>query len=111
MKNYKVIEDIAGGLILVVFAENGNAVEYVHGGYEYNPGQLIEDLLKLRNGDDPVKDWEGNEMDDCYEDTEDFENWFPYYEEGIGWNVVADQDHIYPMVMGAAACREFHVDK
>ena len=110
MKNYKVIEDIAGGLILVVFA-NGNTVKYVHGGYEYNPGQLIEDLLKLRNGDDPVKDWEGNEMDDCYEDPKDFENWFPYYEEGIGWNVVADQDHIYPMVMGAAACREFHVDK
>ena len=39
MKEYKVIEDNGGGLALVVFAEDGETVEYIHSGYEYNPGQ------------------------------------------------------------------------
>ena len=59
MKNYQVIEDNGGGLTLVVFDDN-NKVEYLHNGYEYNHGQLKQDLNALESGDDPLTDWEGN---------------------------------------------------
>lgn len=77
MKEYKVIEDNGGGLALVVFAEDGETVEYIHTGYEYNPGQLTEDLAALKNGDDPVKDWDGNDLNNAeMEAPEDLESWF-----------------------------------
>ena len=61
MRKYEVIEDNSGGLTLAVFNENGN-VEYLHSGYEYgNPGNLMMDIILLRNGADPVRDWDGNE--------------------------------------------------
>ena len=109
MKEYKVIEDNGGGLALVVFAEDGETVEYIHTGYEYNPGQLTEDLEALKNGDDPAKDWDGNDLDsvDGLENPTDLEGWFPWNQKGQGWEVVADNDGIYPEDMGGAASREF----
>ncbi len=38
MKKYQVVEDNGGGLTLVVFAGDGEIIEYIHSGYEYNPG-------------------------------------------------------------------------
>lgn len=109
MMNYKVIEDNGGGLALVVFAEDGETIEYIHSGYEYNPGQLTEDLEALKNGDDPAKDWDGNELDSTegMENPEDLESWFPWSQKGQGWEVVADNDGIYPEDMGGSASREF----
>ena len=112
MKNYKVIEDNGGGLTLIVSAENGETIEYIHTGYEYNPGQLKEDLENLKNGDDPAKDWDGNAMKDEeiiaeMDDPEDLESWFPWDQKGIGWEVVADNEGIYPEDMGVAAKEEF----
>lgn len=108
MKNYKVIEDNGGGLALVVFAEDGETIEYIHSGYEYNPGQLTEDLEALKNGDDPAKDWDGNDLNNAeMEAPEDLESWFPWSQKGQGWEVVADNDGIYPEDMGGAASREF----
>ena len=109
MKNYKVIEDNGGGLALVVFAEGGETIEYIHSGYEYNPGQLTEDLENLKNGDDPAKDWDGNELDSTegMENPEDLESWFPWSQKGQGWEAVADNDGIYPEDMGGAASQEF----
>lgn len=80
MKEYKVIEDNGGGLALVVFAEDGETVEYIHTGYEYNPGQLTADLEALKNGADPAKEWEGNDLytDPETENPEDLESWFPW---------------------------------
>lgn len=110
MKNYKVIEDNGGGLTLVVFAQDKETIEYIHTGYEYNPGQLTEDLENLKNGDDPANDWDGNEMDSAeMEDLEDLESWFPWDQKGTGWEVVADNDGIYPEDMGAAAKIEFKI--
>lgn len=111
MKNYKVIEDNGGGLILVVFAQDEETIEYIHTGYEYNPGQLIEDLDNLKKGDDPSEDWEGNELDSTegMENPEDLESWFPWNQKGTGWEVVADNDGIYPEDMGAAARVEFGI--
>lgn len=113
MKNYKVIEDNGGGLALVVFAEDGETIEYIHSGYEYNPGQLTEDLENLKNGDDPARDWDGNELDSTegMENPEDLESWFPRDQKGTGWEVVADNDGIYPDDMGGAASQEFLHDE
>ena len=112
MKKWKVIEDNGGGLTLVVFTENGETIEYIHTGYEYNPGQLTEDLENMKNGDDPANDWEGNKLDSTegMENPEKFESWFPWDQKGPGWEVVADNDRIYPEDMGAAAKEEFGIE-
>lgn len=107
MKKYIVIEDNGGGLTLVVFAQDGETIEYIHTGYEYNPGQLTEDLESLKNGDDPAEDWDSNELGS--ELPKDFESWFPWDQKGTGWEVVADNDGIYPEDMGTAAKNEFGV--
>lgn len=108
-KNYKVIEDNAGGLTLIVFAKDEETIEYIHTGYEYYPGQLAEDLEKLKNGDNPANEWEGNELHIIDEmlNPEDFESWFPWEQEGTGWKMVADNYGIYPENMGTSAKLEF----
>lgn len=109
MKKYMVIEDNGGSLALAVFAEDGETIDYIHAGYEYNPGQLSEDLEALKNGSDPVKEWDGNELysDPEMEAPEDLESWFPLDQKGTGWEIVADNDGIYPDDMGSAAKFEF----
>lgn len=113
MKNYKVVEDNGGGLTLVVFAEDTERIEYIHNGYEYNPGQLSKDIESLKNGDDPANEWEGNDLDDIdeIENPEEFESWFPWVQKDVGWKVVADNDGIYPEDMGSAAMMEFLTEK
>ena len=112
MKKFMVIEDNGGGLTLVVFAADGETVEYIHGNYEYYPGLLAEDLERLKDGDNPAEDWDGNFLDDeemtaHMENPHDCENWFPWEQRGQGWNIVVDNDDIYPAVMGEAAQIEF----
>lgn len=108
MKKYMVIEDNGGGLTLVVFARDGETVEYIHSEYEYNPGQLTEDLDALKAGADPAQEWAGNELDNAdMEAPEDLESWFPWEQKGPGWQIVADNDGVYPEDMGAAAKIEF----
>ena len=110
MKKYMVVEDNGGGLTLVVFAADGETIEYIHSGYEYNPGQLTEDLEALKNGDDPAKDWDGNDLNNAeMEAPEDLESWFPWNQKGVGWETVADNGGIYPEDMGAAARAEFGI--
>lgn len=104
MKKFQAIEDNGGGLTLAVFNENGN-IEYLHSGYKYGtPGRLLEDLENLKNGDDPKIDWEGNEENpQCvYDDMTSFK---------YGWEIVADNDGMYPDKMGNAACIEFGISK
>lgn len=94
--SYKVIEDNGGGLHLVVF--EGQKVVYLHSGYEYNVGQLKEDIKELVSGAS-VDEWEGNEDDPqaSYDNIISFE---------YGWEIVADQDGVYPDKMGGAATLE-----
>ncbi len=101
IKRYQVIEDNGGGLTLVVFGSNSN-VEYLHSGYQCVPGQLQQDLKALRDGNDPANDWEGNAEDpqEIYDNITSYE---------YSWEVVADNDDIYPDKMGAAARIEFNV--
>ena len=107
MKNFAVIEDNGGGLALIVYGENGK-IEYIHTGYEYHPGQLSDDLEALKNGDDPARDWDGNDLHTTgMENPEELESWFPWEQKGVGWEIVADNDGIYPEEMGTAARIEF----
>lgn len=104
MRKYEVIEDNGGGLTLVVFNKNGK-VDYLHSGYEYEKhGRLICDLEALKNGDNPVADWDGNEDNPqaVYDNIVSFE---------YGWEIVADNDGMYPDKMGCAACFEFGIKK
>lgn len=103
MKKFEVIEDNGGGLTLVVFATSEETVEYIHTGYEYYKGSLMEDLANLKNDANPAEEWDGN-MENPQEVYESFLN-------AEGWEVVADNDGIYPDRMGLAACAEFGVEK
>jgi len=101
VKRYEVIEDNGGGLTLVVFGENGN-VEYLHTGYEYNVGQLSGEFNCIEGCCDPASEWDGNEENpqEMYDNITSYE---------YGWEIVADNDGIYPDDMGAAAREEFNV--
>jgi hypothetical protein len=96
---YRVIEDNAGGLTLIVCLDN--RVVYEHTGYEYTPGQLRQDLHSLDRGDDP-EDFDGNEAIPGYE-------WDAAYESR--GQVVADNIggvmQLHTRLMGVAAELEF----
>lgn len=116
MKKFMVIEDNAGGLTLIVFAKDGETIEYLHSGYEYYPGELSENLKNLKNGENPAREWDGNFLDD--EETiaemsnpNDLESWFPYEQHRQAWNIVADNKGIYPESMGTSAKLEFEQEK
>lgn len=99
-----VIEDNGGGLTLVIFDDNDSSkVSYLHTGYEYILGQLTNDLTELSNGSDPST-WDGCEDDpqEIYDNITSFE---------YGWEIIADNNGIYPEDMGAAGCLEFEIEK
>jgi len=104
IRDFEVIEDNGGGLTLAVFNENG-LVEYLHTGYEYSPGNLLDDLRALKSGDNPVEEWDGNE-DDPQGIYDDLISDIP-----CGCQIVADSKQIYPDRMGFAACKEFGIAK
>ena len=100
-KKFNIIEDNGGGLTLVIF-DDSNEVSYLHTGYEYILGQLTYDLIQLANGLDPST-WDGCEDDpqEIYDNITSFE---------YGWEIIADNDGIYPQKMGAAGCLEFGIE-
>ena len=110
MKRFEVIEDNSGGLTLVIFSES-EKVEYIHSGYEYNQGQLSEDLIAFKNGENPVEEWDGNCGGLEYEYGEDpqiiYDNITSYE---YGWEIVADNNGVYIDKMGTAAKLEFNIE-
>lgn len=101
MTKYMVIEDNAGGLALAVMDNNG-ICKYLHTGYEYTPGDLAECIAALKNGADPIADgWDGNDENP----QETFESMTG--QPAHTWETVADENGIYPDIMGLAAAREF----
>lgn len=101
-KKFVIIEDNGGGLTLVVFDDNGS-ISYLRTGYEYILGQLTNDLIELTNGSDPLT-WEG-----CEENPEEIYNDFLFHE--YGWEIIADNDGLYPDKIGAAGRLEFGIVK
>ncbi len=103
-----VIEDNGGGLYLFVFEDGiGTAIRWGHWDYEYNPGQLSNDIKSLLDGDDPITDWDGAE-ENSQEVYDSFDVDVP------GWEVVArvydDKTHLFPARMGGAARTEFGIE-
>lgn len=102
-KKFEVIEDNSGGITLVVFGENKKA-EYLHSGFEYVRDGLLKCLEGLKNGDNPVQDWDGNvENPQAVYDT--------ITANEHGWKVVADSAGIYPDNMGTEALLQFKKKK
>lgn len=101
MKKFQAIEGNAGDLHLFVFGENGKVV-WGHEGYEYNPGELVNDIQLIKDGADPENEWEGN-----VENPEKAYDFILSHAEAYG--VVADNDGIYPENMGVEAMYEFGI--
>lgn len=104
MRRFQVIEDNSGGLHLAVFNKNGDNVTYFHSGYEYNPGQLRNDIYALKCGANPEIEWDGNCGGYTYEyhtDPQILYDELTSYE--YGWNIVADNEGIYEDNMGKSA--------
>lgn len=101
LHNYEVIEDDNGGLYLFVFNDDGS-VKYFADGYENNHEKLMDDIESLRDGDDTSvwynKGMTQEQMQEVYDG---------FLKRDNGWDVVADQDGIYPEMMGAAARKAF----
>lgn len=111
-KKFNVIEDNAGMLILVIFNKD-DEIEYITTDFEYDPGSLISALEKLSYGDD-LSDWKENLLEVNYtypivENPKHLESWFPEERYKTGWNIIADNDGIYPEVMGTAGQIEFGI--
>ena len=100
-KKFIIIEDNGGGLTLVVFDDNGS-ISYLRTGYEYILGRLTNDLIELANGSDPST-WYN-----CEENPEEIYNDFLFHE--YGWEIIADNNGLYPDKMGAAGRLEFGIE-
>ena len=111
-KKFNVIEDNTGGLTLVIF-NNDNKIEYIETDFQYDPGSLVSVLEKLSYGDD-LSDSEENLLDNPFEvsfveNPKRLESWFPEEQYKTGWNIIADNDGIYPDSMGTAGQIEFGI--
>lgn len=111
-RKFNVVEDNAGGLTLVIFDKN-DEIEFITTNFEYAPGSLISALEKLSYGDD-ISYWESNLIDDDFEcsfvkNPKCFESWLPDDFHRIGWDIIADNDGIYPESMGTAGQIEFGI--
>lgn len=104
-KSFCVIEDNAGGLTLVVYSRNdaGVNIDYLHTGYEYYPGSLLEDLKKMANGEDPVCDWDGN----VENPSKVFDSFVDFL--GCGCEVIVDNDGVDPKSIGMSGRKEFGI--
>lgn len=111
-KKFNVIEDNASMLILVIFNKD-DEIEYITTDFEYSPGSLISALEKLSYGDD-LSDLKENLLEVAYtfsivENPKRLESWFPEEQYKTGWNIIADNDGIYPESMGTAGQIEFGI--
>lgn len=106
-KKYVVYESNGGHLTLATFGENGR-VDYIHTGYELTPGQLVKDLQALKDGVDPIEaEWDGNCGGRNWEYGQNPEEVYKGIVSDIEAVAVADNDGVYPQLMGNAAKREF----
>lgn len=101
MKKFQAIESNAGNLYLFVFDENEKVV-WGHEEYEYNPGELINDIQLVKDGADPEREWESN--------MEDPESEYEYIISNRDcYEIVADNNRVYPEKMGIEAMYEFGI--
>jgi hypothetical protein len=87
---WQVVSDNAGGLHLAVWDDD--TLIYTHSGYEYNDGQLRQDLIALADGSHPIADdWAGNEGAD-----EARWDWDAESRRNGGWAITVDDYQVTP---------------
>lgn len=92
---FALVEDNGGGLTLFFF-KDGVDLTYIHTSYEFHPEDVLRDMKGLANGEDPVEEWDGNDIGD-FDDPEDV------YEKAFNFDgYIADETGIYPKDCGAA---------
>ena len=107
MKDFEVYENNGGGLALVVYDDSGK-VEYICTGYEFNQGQLSQDISCIKAGDDPSMMWDGNKID-YFSDSEINE-----FASGEWGKLVADNSINVPDCMTLEDAIEYanmHIDE
>jgi hypothetical protein len=96
------VEDNGGGLALYI--TKGNKVIWSHSGYEYNKGQLSNDMQAFCKNQD-ISDWDGDEGKIGQE------AYRQYQKSEYGYKCVAEvidgKMTTYPNSMGSAASLEF----
>lgn len=97
-QDYQVIEDNAGGLYLFIFNDDGECI-YAHSGYQHCEGQIREDLIELESGGN-ASDWDG-----CEDNPQKYYNSIDT--DGIGFNVIVDNNQSYFDAMGLSGQSEF----
>lgn len=103
IKKFAAFEDSGGGLWLALFNEDGDCL-FLADNWEYNPGGLTTAIEEIRNGLNPSDaewDWMENPQ-------EMYDQCCSY---GCGFDVIADQDGIYPEKMGGSGYREFGIEE
>lgn len=103
MKRYEVFESCAGHLALALLNDNGG-VEYLFFEFEWDPKLLLPTLEAYKNGDDP-EFWDGkvDNPQEVYDDIRDS------VDEIDGWRIVADNNGVYPDMMGTSAKIAFNI--
>lgn len=102
MKEYKVIEESNGKITLAAISDK-DIVEYIRSGFESDPERLMEAIELLRNGTD-FQELPGN---DTGKVGRNWHEYFPTYQEG--WEVIADNNGIYPEDMSEFSKKIFSV--
>lgn len=98
-EGFAVFEDNGGGLHLAVWYGENEEDFYCHTGYEYTPGQLINNLQDLAEGDHP-KNWEN--MKDMKRDE-----WREMVNADYSGHFILNRHGLHLVHAGAAATIEF----
>ena len=108
MIKFNVIEDNGGGITLFVFDINGNVI-YGHTGYEFQHGQIKEDIKELESMEYGDDFYLGHWGDDCEEKPQSLYDMM--MSEPTGYKIIADENGIYPELMGISGEDEFSTEE
>ncbi len=112
---FQVMEDNGGGLYLVVFDEDREII-FLSGEYEYEHTILTNALIDISNktideAKSIVNSWKTN-LNNFNNDRSNL-NYASIYEklttDKIGCFIIADNQNIYPALMGSAGAIEFKI--
>lgn len=108
---YEIYESNNGTVTMFVLDASGNPV-WAHGGYEYAPESLLQDIEALEKNND-VSGWDGNGMYDgmCFESWKDRGISLQKHYNDVTFDcwtcLIADSDGIYPENMCTVATEIF----
>lgn len=107
---FQVMEDNGGGLHLLIFNEDLEVI-YMSSNFEINKGELTKALVEIM-GETPtqiktiISSWETSYDENSWDIMEEYEK---LTQDKIGCFIIADNQNIYPALMGNSGCIEFRV--